>query len=370
MKYLRLALSTVFLAVLLTMVSSPPAFAARFIADNNVNLAKTIHDDVYVSGGEIDINSDIDGDLMVVGGNVRVKGDITGDLFVAGGTVFIDGNIGNTARVCGGTVTFKGRIERDLLEAGGTLLLNKRSFVGGDAIASGGSFEAMGKIEGDVKGGFGDAKFDGPVGGNVKLDVERLTIASGARIEGNLDYTSKKKADISPGSVAGKVSRHKPPKPKAAPVGMFIGWLWSLVSMLVVGLVVAWLFPASLKLTKESLVKQPWAALGIGFATLFLAPIVLIFSICTIIGIPLALIGIAAYVIAIYLAQIYGATALGSLVVDRGSEKWIGVSTLLGVAVLSLVKLIPIAGGLITFFLILFGLGAMVLAAWSKRRHD
>ena len=78
----------------------------------------------------------------------------------------------------------------------------------------------------------------------------------------------------------------------------------------------------------------------------------------------MALIGFAIYVIAVYLAQIYAAAAIGSLILNRDGEKWIGAGAALGIAVFSVIRLIPILGGLAAFFLILFGLGAMAIAGW------
>ena len=367
MRYLRFGLSAALL-IFFVFSSSAPALAARFINANDVNVTKPINDDVYISGGTISLDSTVNGDVVIMGGNVRVNGDITGDLFVAGGTVIIDGNVGHTARVGGGTVNIKNRIGRDLMVGAGAVVLGRESAVTGDVLAGSGSFEALGSIKGDVKGGFGNAELNGPVGGNVDISVDRLTIGRQAHVAGDLDYRSANRAKVTPPAVViGKVTRHQPPQPKLRPVSRVFSWLWSLGSMLAVGLVIAWLFPASLKLTKESLVRQPWAALGIGLAAFILAPIVLLITVFTLIGIPLALIGLAVYVIAVYLAQIYSATAIGALVLDRGGEKWIGAGAALGIAVLSLVKLVPIAGGLVTFFLMLFGLGAMTMAAWQKR---
>jgi len=367
MKYLRFGLSAALL-IISVFCFSAPAMAARFITANDVNITKPINDDVYISGGAISLNNTVNGDVVIMGGNVRINSDITGDLFVAGGTVVVDGNVGHTARVAGGTVNFNDRIGRDLMVGAGAVVLGRQSTVTGDVLAGSGSFNAFGSIKGDVKGGFGNAELSGPVGGNVDISVDRLTVARKARVAGNLDYRSSNRAKIAPSAVVeGKVTRHRPPQPKLRPLSRVFSWLWSLASMLVVGLVIAWLFPASLRRTRDSLAGQPWAGLGIGVAAFILTPVVLIITMFTLIGIPLALIGFAIYVIAVYLAQIYSAAAIGSLVLDRGGEKWIGAGAALGIAVLSLVKLVPIVGGLVTFFLMLFGLGAMTAAAWHKR---
>lgn len=365
----RLPLMSV-LAIVLFFALVGPAPAARLIGRENVTISDPVKDDLYISGGQVEIPANVNGDVAVVGGNVRIKGDVSGDLFVGGGTVIVEGDIGHTARIVGGSVSFSGRIRRDLLAAGGNIILSNESAVGGDVLAAGGTFRALGSINGDVDGGFGNAEFNGPVRGNIDISVDRLTLSEAAKIKGGVKYRSSNKAAIdSSAKIGGKITRREPPQKKVEPAGRVLAWLWSLASMLVVGLVIAWLFPQSLKLTGAALTTQAWASLGVGFAALILTPIAVVMIMITVIGIPLALIALAFYALSIYLAQIYGAAALGSLVLNRGGEKWVGAGVAVGIAVFSVVRLIPILGGLAMFFLLLFGLGSMIIAGWRVSRQ-
>ncbi len=353
------------LTVTLFFSFAAAASAAKLLGGDNVELNEPINDDVYVSGGEVEINGTVRGDVVVVGGNLRIKGDVTKDLFVGGGAVIIDGNVGHTARVAGGSVNFSGNVKRDLLVAGGTIILSKNSVVGGDLLAGGGTFRGSGSIKGNVKGGFGNAEFGGPVGGSVDITVDRLTLTRTADLKHNLTYRSANRADIdSDAKIGGKVRRLKAPQARPDPAGRVLAWLWSLASMLAVGLVLAWLFPQSLKLAREALTAQTWASLGIGFAALILVPVAVIMVMFTIVGIPLALIVLGLYALAVYLSQIYAAGALGSMVLDRGGERWVGAGVVVGIAAFSVVRIVPVLGGLVSFFLILFGLGSMIIAGW------
>ena len=371
MKLMRYVLFTVLFLTIFALGNSW-AYAARFISNDQVNLTKNIHDDVYVAAGDITIDGDIDGDLVVVGGTIVANGDINGDLFVAGGNVTINGNINHTARVTGGLITLNGDIERDLFFGGGTISLTKKSVVSGDVVAAGGNFVSRAKIKDDLIGAFGNATIDGPVGGDVKISVDKLTVAKRASIGGDLNYTSSNKAKISPSAdISGETTRRKPPKARtgmtAADWALFkvFLWLWSLASMLVIGIVLSLLFPQSLRSVGTTLVERIWPSLGLGFVVLFLAPIAVLITMFTIIGIPLALIVLVIYIISIYLSQIYTATAIGSMIL--GKERWVGWSAILGIILLSIVMAIPWLGGLVGFLAVLFGLGAMILSAW--RHH-
>ena len=351
------------------MIGSSQAYAARFVTDDQVNLAKTIHDDVYVAAGDITIDGDIDGDLVVVGGTVVANGDINGDLFVAGGNVTVNGNINHTARVTGGQIIFNSYVERDLFVAGGTVNLTKETVVSGDVVAAGGSFISHARIKDDLIGRFGSATIDGPIDGDVKITVDKLNVTSRGDIGGDLKYTSSNRAIISSNAnISGETTRLKPPKsrsvttPNRAPFRALL-WLWSLASMLVIGIVLAWLFPVSLRSVETALAKRAWQSLGLGFAALFLIPIAILLTMFTFIGMPLALIVLVLYIISIYLSQIYAATAIGSMIL--GKERWVGFSAILGIILLSIVMAIPWIGGLVGFLAVLFGLGAMVLSGWN-----
>jgi hypothetical protein len=108
--------------------------------------------------------------------------------------------------------------------------------------------------------------------------------------------------------------------------------------------------------------KRPWASLGIGFLTLILTPIIFILLLITVLAIPLAVILLALYLIAIYLARLFIIFWAGTMIFERTGRKIHEVWALIvGLIVYYVITLIPIIGGLITFFVILFGLGTAIL---------
>ena len=351
------------------------ARAAEYISRNQVTITRSVHDDLYIAAGEITIEGDIEGDLVVVGGTIIVNGDVSNDLFVGGGNVTINGTVGHTARIGGGQVIINSRVGRDLLVSGGAVTLGNKTHIRGDVIAGSGTFRSSGTIANDLIGGFGNLTLEGPIGGDVKAGVDQLTIGRGGRIKGDLKYTSRNslKPSSARAKVSGKIVHRKPVKSKKRTVPVLakaLGWLWHLTSMIVVGLVIALLFPKSLKGVEKALSNQLWPSLGIGFGGLFLVPIAIIFVFLTVIGIPLALITLALYVIAIYLSQIYAAANIGSIILKRlaGRELWSGLGVIIGIFALALLQLIPILGGLITFAIVLFGLGAMLISFWASHQ--
>lgn len=366
------AILTILLGVLFGAAS--PAMAATVLGDDEVSVSKNIDDDVYIFGGDVTVSGNIGGDLIVMGGSVRVTGKVEGDLMIAGGQITVDGPVGDTVRIGGGMIEINSTVKKDVLVASGTLTLGPKSAVGGDLVAGAGNVETKGSVRDDIRGSFGTAKLEGKTGGDVKVTVEQLTVAKSARIRGDLTYTSAQEARIDyDADVGGQVKRLKPPKPRGPSIGLILlDWFWSLMGMIATALVAAWIFPRTLTTTRDALVRRPGASIGVGFAILLLTPpAAVLLAIFTLgFALPVSLLAITAYVVGIYLAQVYAATALGSWIVSKaaGKEKWIGAGAVVGIVGLGLVRLIPFLGGLIGFLLIISGLGAMALALVDSRR--
>ncbi|GAI86021.1 unnamed protein product, partial [marine sediment metagenome] len=91
----------------------------------------------------------------------------------------------------------------------------------------------------------------------------------------------------------------------------------------------------------------------------------------TIIGLPLGLITLALYTIAIYLTQLFVGLLIGQLIIgaSRGIETRAALvgALALGLAILSLLRLIPYLGSVIGLATVLFGLGAILVSERKLR---
>jgi hypothetical protein len=110
---------------------------------------------------------------------------------------------------------------------------------------------------------------------------------------------------------------------------------------------------------------QVGPAIGWGLLVFFGLPILAVGALVTLVGIPLGL-GLLAALGLLY-ALGYGASAwvLGRSLL-RPPSAWV-VAFLVGWAILRMVALVPILGGLIWFAAVVFGLGALVVAIWRGR---
>jgi hypothetical protein len=106
-------------------------------------------------------------------------------------------------------------------------------------------------------------------------------------------------------------------------------------------------------------------SIGLGLLVLFGLPVLAVIALVTVVGIPLG-VGLLAALLLIY-ALGYSATAwvVGRSIL-RPPTAWV-VAFLAGWAILRVVALVPILGGLVWFAAVVFGLGALAVAIWRAR---
>ena len=376
-------LAIILMFTLLMVSSAVPvlAFDARSGATVTVASGETVDDDLYVGANTVIVDGTIAGDLWAAGGTITVNDVVNGSVMAAGRTVNINGDIGHAVRAGGETIIINGDVSGDVIVGCSQMNIASTAKIGGDLLFGAGIARIDGLIEGDITGGGSEVTISNGVKGNIALKVESLTILPTANIQGNLTYTCEEKADIQSGAQIGGIITHNLPevKEERAKVFPFVlfsgirGKVTGFIMALIAGLVIILLAPRRLTSIAESIRSRPGASAGWGALILFVTPIAAIIVCITIIGIPVGLIALALWGIAIYLAQIPVGLFIGRWIIGhfRGVEgKAIMVGALsLGLVILRLLRLIPYLGFFIGLAVIIFGLGAVV-ASERKRRAE
>ena len=117
-----------------------------------------------------------------------------------------------------------------------------------------------------------------------------------------------------------------------------------------------------------------FVSLGLGAAFAVLAPLALVLLALTVVGIPAALIGLAAWAACLYFGAVVVAALLGrSLVKPRGdSLREFGMALAVGLAVVVLIRNLPFVGPAAGWVIALVGVGVLVAqayAAWQRSRR-
>jgi hypothetical protein len=311
-----------------------------------ISADETVDGDLYASGGRVLIEGSVDGDLIVAAGQVTISGEVSGDVMASAGAVDISGVIGGDARVAAGQSSVSGSIGEDLFIASGQTTVSDTGEVGEDLVFGSGRMAMDGTVGGDVLGVTGDYDRQGTVTGteNVTIrDVEAPTTAD--RI---LDAVQR------------------------------------FISLLLVAALFLWLAPRYVEEPTLMLRQRPWASLGVGIVGVvaFGVLIFLVILVAVLSGIGAGLVGLSdlvgaivfAAVVAValltflfFVAAVFGAPAwvgmaLGSIALSMESAARRWAALVIGLFIVVALTSIPVVGVWIGLLVLLFGLGAAILA--------
>jgi cytoskeletal protein CcmA (bactofilin family) len=333
-----------------------------------VPASQVVNGDYFAFGGNVEISGTINGDLYASGGQVVIDGTVNGDVLVAGGRVSLSGTVSQDVRAAGGQITISGKVGRNLTVAGGQVELAPSTVLHGGLVAAGGNVDLSAPVGGAVKVAAGTLTVGNLVDGNVDAAVGTLRIASKADIQGDVNYWSRREASVSEGArIHGKIVRNVPPKrPRLFPAVFFV-WLGfvsiNFLSTLILGLLSLRFLPRFHQSVVTTLSERSWASLGIGFVAAIVVPVVCSLLFATVVAIPLALILLTAFFIMLYWARIYAIGRIGEFIFARLRPASSRASAfLLGLFIYYLLAIIPFIGWLVVPLVMLFGLGAELIA--------
>jgi len=224
-----------------------------------------------------------------------------------------------------------------------------------------------GRVDGPVIVGSGTAIIRGEVTGDVVVFRGRAVVEDGATVGGNV-FSSGRPLIGDEATVDGDVERVQfSAIANAFGTAVWIFW-WLAVSLstLVAGLVFAGAFGAMARRTVTagrdavpgSILAGAGAAIGL--------PLLSVALLLTLISSPLGLAGLSAMAPLYLLGYVCGALFLGSLILQDKVGPVLAFSV--GWLILRIVGLLPLFGGLITFAVTVYGLGALLVAVWQMTR--
>lgn len=370
-------LAIIFSLLILIFASLQTSVFARSDSQEVITIAagEVIDEDVFAFADRVEVAGEVNGDVFALGGPVIISGKVNGDVLAAGGMLNISGEVTEDVRVAGGQVNVDGVIGQNLTVVGGNVNVSDTASVGENLVAGAGNVTLVGPVLGNVKVGAGILTLTGLVGGNVDAAVDLLKVKPSASVGGNLTYVSDEKAVIDDGArIQGEVvmrrlsrSGKSAQDAKTAFRSLFAaGRLMSMVSTLILGLLFVSFYPKSMNVAADIIKGRIWMSLGLGLVTIVLTPILIISLFVSILGIPLAFLLLATYMVVLYSSRIFVIFWLGRTILTRLKQKTTDVWTMVGgVIFYYFLTFIPVLGALLTFFAVLVGLGAGLL---TKRK--
>jgi hypothetical protein len=327
-------------------------------------------EDVLASGGTPSVTDSVPGDAILAGGDVRFSATTGGDYLGAGGRQTIGGRIHGSLRAAGGEVQVVAAVDRNATIAGGKVVLDSAAAIGRNAYLFGGDVQVNGAIREGLLASGGKVTLNGVVGRDVRINGGELRIGPRAQITGNLRYrVPAENVHIDPAArISGTVTALHVSK-RWGPGPLHLLWI---LGFLVVGSVVAALFPRFTAEAAEILPRAPGRSALFGLGWIILAPIAICIAVITIIGIPLALVATAVYIVLLYLGRTPIAVWLGRRVLGARSlagRQAVLVNFLVGGLILVIVGILPLVGSWLMAIATVFGLGTILLRAKAIRQE-
>ncbi|MDD4351630.1 MAG: polymer-forming cytoskeletal protein [Candidatus Gracilibacteria bacterium] len=331
---------------------------------------KVYDDNLIVGGGVVEIEGTVNGDLIAGGGYITITGTINGDVLVGGGRVEFekDSLVTGDLKMMGGMLDLAGNVSEDVTVYSGQLDLS------GEVLA----------LSADA----GQARISGKVLENLDIRAGMLTFSEGVEIGGNLNYSSPNEVKFPEGfTVGGEIvveeyyseAQLEQMEESDQMLGQrgFMGRVnvaakfMSYLMILLLGAILLNVAPNYVLQISLQVKDHFWKSLGLGFLSLIVVPIAVVILLFTVVGIPLSIILVMLYLIAVYLVPIWPSYLLGSKLLKLHTSKAMPKyakrlgALALGLAIYEILMLIPILSTLIYLVVLFVGLGALLLAKHS-----
>lgn len=367
----------VFLSALLLLLFMASSAAALDVSSGDtINLpVGPIKGPLFVSGNNITVNADVDGDVFAAGETVNINGTVNGDVIAVANTLRIKGNIWGDVRAAANSIDMEGQITGSFTGAANTATLGDSSNIERDVLLFASISELLGNIDGQLLSSGSQINLNGIINSDVTIwSVQNLILGPAADIKGSVTYTSVNPAQIDYQAQVEHITQLTPavnpdrtePVRRVAWLGVFWSWTAGILIWAAFGLIFPQFFPRVGKTALE----KPWAVLGWGFLTLILTPLAALVLAFTLIGIPLVLISLTAYIVILCLAKIMTADLISRFLVRR--YQWKARGSLLGAFIVSFLALIlltriPVLSFFLDIIIASMALGMLVLTISQLR---
>ncbi len=306
--------------------------AVKMLSGDQVRIDSPIQDDIFASGGAIDINAPVDG-VVIAGGNINISAPVNGDVFAAGGQISVNSDVKGKIVASGGNIDIRGNA-KNVVIAGGNVNIHSSAFISRDAVIAGGSINNAGRIN-----------------GNLTVRAENFQNTGSA---GSVDF---RKSEFSQ-SFQRVITTFR--------ILITLGFL-------ILGIILLKLFPAQFFKVEEEIRESTLLKTVVGFVLIIISAVVIILVAVTVVGLPVAAVMAMLFIIALMLSTIFVSFTVGKKILDQFKLKTGYIWTfIIGFIILSLLFIIPYIGGLIRIVAVSLGFGAICYAlreVWQGLTH-
>ncbi len=369
----------------LLMLSAPTPSQAHFGLHEHEDLtiaAGETHDGTLIASAQhVNVDGKVTGDLIVLTERLVVRGEVEGNVIALARHFELRGVVKGAVHVASIRTEISGEVGENLYACSEHLTLAE-----------------SGEVKRDVVAAFDDAAFDGSIGRDLivfgerlelrgKIDrhvdarVDALALRGEARVGGDIDarLPPGTEVQIAPGvQVKGEtrtVFEERFDRPRLArflEAHFYLHIALHLGAAFLVGMLLHTFLPGVYG-GGIATAGAFFRSMGVGFLAVVATPIAVALACVTLVGIPVALIGLGVYLAALYASGIVVAALLGSALVHPTHAGWtgFGLALLAGLVILIFAFHLPFIGGVLRAMAMLTGVGLLVdrgREAWAATR--
>ena len=312
------------------------------------------------TGDDIKNKEEIDGSSIIAGNNVLEESKIEGINVLIGNNVEFKGNSDYLVTI-GNNIIINGNINNDGFVLGNIVKFDKESNINRDLVVYGNEITIDGKINRDIKI-YADTVI-------INSDVQTIDIkANNIEINGKVNklmynedaIITKNDSLINETILTEKLTQEVSFSDKV------LNFIYSLGGTLVIFLALYFVTPKLFKKIEKNneniSILNVFSLFGFGALTLILVPAIFLVLLTLIFGLPLALLLLVSYIIAICLANIFTGYLIGHLIWKNIIKKdsnplLIG---LIGISIVNVLLIIPILGILLAVISLVIGIGIIL----------
>lgn len=327
-----------------------------FEAGDNAKVKDTKARDIFSAGSHAKVlDSKSKGNVFAAGNSVEVKDtEVGADIFAAGQTVNIDGDtvVGNIF-AAGQTLEISNAKIGGMYAAGESVLCS--DFESEDAYIAGGTVE-----------------IDGIVNGDIDIAADKVIIGDNAVITGTLTVESASEPVISESARVEHYNYNKVEKREASSakevsvvkkiLGKIATRAYWIPAAALIALAFIFLFGKNLDEAHELAVSQPFKLIATGAIAWIAIPAASIIIMITLIGAPLGGLLLMAYILMILSGLVFAGASLGRLVFGEINPI---LASILGVAIVEALRIIPVAGPIIGIIADMYLIGYVCLKIYE-----
>ena len=399
---IKQVLFTIILAICLSFSFVSTAQAQTGIPPrDSVPAGQTIEGDTLLFGQTVTVDGNVTGDLFIIGSDVRVNGDIGGSLYIVAENIIVNGMVGGSTYQGGLEIQLGSEtsIERNAYLLGMNLSTDRGAIVSNDFYAAGLQAWLSGEVgrymrsvivvlnvEGKIGNGIDKPDETSPQGEEDGATSSLGGVLALIRLEGPLEeyFPLQQRSFGSIDTIEDETFLAQQPSDPA--VDWILNYLRKLITLLVFGGLIIWLFPRYLTKWSEKIRSKPLSAglwgivvvifaglVALVLASLIPALVILLWKI-TFWGLAsvilafgftgLGLAGILFLISAVYISKVIISFLIGDLILSAIAPRiakhriW---PLLLGAVIMVALRQIPSVGWVFGLLAALIGLGAIWL---------